>query len=71
MADATNKAVPPAPMHEDKGRWRVVPAPDGRGMPDEHKPKPPHRWRGFWIVVAVLLVINGLGRDDPLVVTRG
>ena len=60
MADETNKAVPPAPMREDKGRWRVVPAPDGRGMPDEHKPKPPHRWRGFWIVVALLLVINVL-----------
>jgi cell division protease FtsH len=59
MADETNKAVPPAPMREDKGRWRVVPAPDGRGMPDEHKPKPPHRWRGFWIV-ALLLVINVL-----------
>jgi cell division protease FtsH len=60
MADETNKTVPPAPMREDKGRWRVVPAPDGRGMPDEHKPKPPHRWRGFWIVVALLLVINVL-----------
>ena len=60
MAEETNKAVPPAPMRQDKGRWRVVPAPDGRGMPDEHKPKPPHRWRGFWIVVAVLLVINVL-----------
>ena len=47
-------------MQQDKGRWRVVPAPDGRGMPDEHKPKPPHRWRGFWIMVAVLLVINVL-----------
>jgi cell division protease FtsH len=47
-------------MREEKGRWRVVPAPDGRGMPDEHKPKPPHRWRGFWIVVALLLVINVL-----------
>ena len=60
MAEETNKAVPPAPMRQDKGRWRVVPAPDGRGMPDEHKPKPPHRWRGFWIVVAALLVINVL-----------
>ena len=60
MADETNKALPPPPMRQDKGRWRVVPAPDGRGMPDEHKPKPPHRWRGFWIVVAGLLVINVL-----------
>ena len=58
--DETNKAVPPAPMPQDKGRWRVAPAPDGRGLPDEHKPKPPHRWPRFWIVVAVLLAINWL-----------
>src|SRR5579862_3760805 len=58
--DETNKTVPPAPMPQDKGRWRVAPAPDGRGMPDEHKPSPPHRWPRFWIVVAVLLAINWL-----------
>jgi cell division protease FtsH len=45
-------------MPQDKGRWRVAPAPDGRGMPDEHKPTPPHRWRGFWLFLAVLLAIN-------------
>jgi cell division protease FtsH len=50
--------VPPAPMPDDKGRWRVAPAPDGRGMPDEHKPTPPHRLRGFWIFFGVLLLIN-------------
>jgi len=50
--------VPPAPMPQDKGRWRVAPAPDGRGMPEEHKPPPPHRLRPFWIFVAVLLAIN-------------
>src|SRR5690349_19096955 len=54
----TNNAVPPGPMRQDKGRWRVAPAPDGRGMPDGPKPRPPHRWRGFWIVVAVVLAIN-------------
>jgi cell division protease FtsH len=58
MADETEKAVPPAPMPQDKGRWRVAPAPDGRGMPDEHKPRPPHRLRAFWVVVVVLLAIN-------------
>jgi hypothetical protein len=47
-------------MPQDKGRWRVAPAPDGRGTPDEHKPRPPHRLRGFWIFVAVLLLINVL-----------
>src|SRR6516165_5309664 len=54
------KAVPPAPMPQDKGGWRVAPAPDGRGMPEEHKPTPPHRWRGFWIFFLVLLAINWL-----------
>ena len=58
--DDTNKAVPPEPMPQDKGRWRVAPAPDGRGSPDDHKPRPPHRWRGFWIFVVVLLAINWL-----------
>jgi len=56
--DETNKAVPPAPMPQDKRGWRVAPAPDGRGLPDEPKPRPPHRWRGFWILVAVILAIN-------------
>ncbi len=38
----------------------MAPAPDGRGMPDEHKPPPPHRMRGFWILVIVLLAVNWL-----------
>jgi cell division protease FtsH len=53
-----DKAVPPAPIPHDKRGWRVAPAPDGRGTPDEHKPAPPHRLRGFWIFVVVLLAIN-------------
>ena len=57
--DAKN-AVPPSPMPRDKQGWRVAPAPDGRGMPENHKPRPPHRLRGFWIVVAVLLALNWL-----------
>jgi cell division protease FtsH len=52
--------VPGASMPDDKGRWRVAPAPDGRGLPDEHKPRPPHRVRGFWILLAVLLAVNVL-----------
>jgi cell division protease FtsH len=45
-------------MTRDKQGWRVAPASVGRGMPDEHKPKPPHRLRGFWLFVLVLLVLN-------------
>ena len=56
----TSKSAPPAPMARDKKGWRVAPAPDGRGMPDEHRPTPPHRWRGLWIFIGVLLVINWL-----------
>ena len=55
-----DKAVPAAPMPRDKQGWRVAPAPDGRGTPEEHKPAPPHRWRGFWIFVIVLLALNWL-----------
>jgi len=49
---------PSAAMPRDKRGWRVAPAPDGRGTPDEHKPAPPHRWRGFWVFLVVLLAIN-------------
>src|SRR5271156_3162566 len=47
-------------MPRDKRGWRVVPAPDGRGMPEEHKPRPAHRLRGFWIFFVALLAINSL-----------
>jgi cell division protease FtsH len=53
-----DKMVPHSPMPRDKRGWRVAPAPDGRGMPEEQQPRPPHRWRGFWIFVVVLLAIN-------------
>jgi cell division protease FtsH len=45
-------------MPRDKQGWRVAPAPDGRGMPEHHKPRPPHRLRGFWIFFVVLLALN-------------
>jgi hypothetical protein len=53
----TNKADPP-PLPQDEGGWRVAPAPDGRGMHEQHKPQAPHRLRGFWIVVIALLALN-------------
>jgi cell division protease FtsH len=54
-----SEAHPPLPR--DKRGWQVSPAPDGRGMP-EHAPTgpPPHRMRGFWYFVLVLVAINWL-----------
>jgi cell division protease FtsH len=52
------RAVPLAPMPRDEQGWRVAPAPDGRGMPEQHKPTPPHRLRGFWLFLLVLLAVN-------------
>src|SRR5881394_3906993 len=45
-------------MPRDEQGWRVAPAPDGRGTPEKHKPRPPHRWRAFWILLVVLLAVN-------------
>ena len=59
-AAGQDKAVPPRPMPQDKGGWRVAPAPDGRGMPEQAKPRPPHRLRAFWIFFFVLLAVNWL-----------
>ncbi len=52
------KGTAPSPMPRDEQGWRVAPAPDGRGMPEQHKPTPPHRMRAFWVLLAVLLAIN-------------
>ncbi len=59
-SDGASKSARPGPMPRDKQGWRVAPAPDGRGMPDQHKPRPPHRLRGFWIFVIILLALNWL-----------
>jgi cell division protease FtsH len=61
MAGDSDNAVPPAPMPRDKRGWRVAPAPDGRGTPEERKPTPPHRLRWFWILLLVLLAVNWIG----------
>jgi cell division protease FtsH len=59
-ANTRDPARRPDSMPQDEGGWRVAPAPDGRGMPEKHKPRPPHRWRGFWILFIVLLALNWL-----------
>jgi len=59
MAQGSNNADQhQPPMPRDKGGWQVAPAPDGRGMPDEHKPTPPHRTRGFIMFALALLALN-------------
>jgi cell division protease FtsH len=58
-SQSAEKPGPPSPaMPRDRRGWRVTPAPDGRGMPDEHKPTPPHRLRGFWLFFLLLLAVN-------------
>jgi cell division protease FtsH len=48
-------------MPRDKRGWRVSPAPDGRGMPEQApKGPPPHRMRGFWWFVLGLIALNWL-----------
>ena len=56
----SRKSAPLPPLPQDKRGWRVAPAPDGRGMPDEHKPRPPHRLRAFWLLFVGLLALNWL-----------
>jgi cell division protease FtsH len=47
------------PMPRDKRGWHVSPAPDGRGMPEQAPTgPPPHRMRGFWWFVIVLITLN-------------
>ena len=57
-ARGAQKAVPPGRMARDKRGWRVAPAPDGRGTPKEHRPRPPYHLRRFWLFVFALLGIN-------------
>jgi cell division protease FtsH len=66
------KAVPPAPLPQDSRGWRIAPAPDGRGTPEEHKPRPPHRVPIFWILFVLLLVVNvaAVGMSRPAAAPR-
>src|ERR1700736_6727271 len=49
------------PMPRDKRGWHVVPAPDGRGMPEQAPTGPPaHRTRGFLWFVLILIALNWL-----------
>jgi cell division protease FtsH len=49
------------PMSRDKRGWRVAPAPDGRGTPEQTPRRPPpHRRPGFLWFVLVLVALNWL-----------
>jgi cell division protease FtsH len=50
-----------SPMPRDKRGWRVAPAPDGRGMPEQAPSGPPvHRRPSFLWFVLALIAINWL-----------
>src|SRR6185312_249638 len=48
------------PMPRDERGWQVAPAPDGRGMPEQPAPRPPHRRPGFLWFVLALIALNWL-----------
>jgi cell division protease FtsH len=49
------------PLPRDKRGWHVMPAPDGRGMPEQAPSgKPPHRTAGFLWFVLILISLNWL-----------
>jgi cell division protease FtsH len=56
-ADARRADAHP-PMPRDKRGWRVAPAPDGRGMPEQAQSRPPHRRPGFLWFVLALIALN-------------
>src|SRR5439155_442703 len=56
--DGRSDAHPPMPR--DKRGWRVAPAPDGRGMPEQAQSRPPHRRPGFLWFVLALIALNWL-----------
>src|SRR2546430_7213727 len=48
-------------LPRDKRGWQVMPAPDGRGMPEQApKRPPPHRRPGFLWFVLILIAVNWL-----------
>ena len=48
-------------LPRDKRGWQVMPAPDGRGMPEQTpKRPPPHRRPGFLWFVLILIAVNWL-----------
>src|SRR5438309_6988836 len=47
-------------MPRDKRGWRVAPAPDGRGMPEQAQARPAHRRPGFLWFVLALIALNWL-----------
>jgi cell division protease FtsH len=60
-SSSARRADAHTPMPRDKRGWRVTPAPDGRGMPEQAPRKPPpHRRPGFLWFVLLLIALNWL-----------
>ncbi len=60
-AERIERSDPHPPLPRDKRGWQVSPSPDGRGMPEHARTgPPPHRMRGFWYFVLVLVALNWL-----------
>jgi cell division protease FtsH len=47
-------------LPRDERGWQVMPAPDGRGMPEQGRKRPPHRRPGFLWFVLILIAVNWL-----------
>jgi len=47
-------------LPRDERGWKVMPAPDGRGMPEQARKRPPHRRPGFLWFVLILIAVNWL-----------
>src|SRR5438067_13186531 len=56
----TGPGDPPHQMPRDERGWQVMPAPDGRGMPEQKPKRPPHRRPGFLWFVLILIAVNWL-----------
>jgi cell division protease FtsH len=52
------KAVPPPPLPRGKQGWRVAPAPDGRGTPQQAKRRSVRRRHGWWLLFLLVLALN-------------
>jgi cell division protease FtsH len=77
MSEQQQAPAPPADRRREGGNrpsWKVEPAPDGRGAPEQRPPLMPRNRRGTWIAILVaLLAVNfifALATSQPTKRTR-